>query len=317
MTTGFGKKVYLPDTTGASLPFPSFRKIFHGVSASMGIAWQLSEKLHLKINVGRGYRAPGITEFASNGLDPGAHIIYLGNRDFLPEFSLQEDIGLGYTGKDFSAVISLFNNNISQYIYLSQLSDANGNPVLDVQGNKTFQYQQSAAQLYGAELNIDFHPAIIKGFSMENAFSVVYGKNKKAAYQHMGYDGEFLPLMPPAKIASAISQEFYPGSKTISAIALRAELEYCAAQNRYLRLYNTETATPGYVLFGVSISTTIKFSKENSIYLQLQGANLFDKLYQSHLSRLKYFEYYTSSPNGSTGMYNMGRNICIKAILSF
>lgn len=317
MVTGFGKRVYLPDTTGAVLQFPAFRKTFHGLSASMGITCQLSEKIHLKFNIGRGYRAPGITEFASNGLDPGAHIIYLGNRNFLPEFSLQEDVGLGYTGKDLSAAISLFNNNVSQYIYLSQLSDANGNAVTDVQGNKTFQYQQSAAQLYGAELNINLHPAAIKGFSMENAFSIVYGKNKKNVYQHMGTDGEFLPLMPPAKIASYISQEFYPGSTTIPEITLKAELEYCAAQNRYLGLYNTETATPGYALFGMSISTTIKFAKNNRIYLQLQGANLFDKVYQSNLSRLKYFEYYTASPDGTSGMYNMGRNICIKAILSF
>jgi iron complex outermembrane receptor protein len=45
--------------------------------------------------------------------------------------------------------------------------------------------------------------------------------------------------------------------------------------------------------------------------------NLFDTAYQNHLSRLQYFEYYTASPNGKKGIYNMGRNICIKVIVPF
>ncbi len=50
----------------------------------------------MKINIARGYRAPSIAEIASNGLDPGAHILYLGNRNFIPEFNWQEDVGFLY-----------------------------------------------------------------------------------------------------------------------------------------------------------------------------------------------------------------------------
>ena len=53
------------------------------------------------------------------------------------------------------------------------------------------------------------------------------------------------------------------------------------------------------------------------LQFQLQANNLLDKTYQSNLSRLKYFEYYTQSPNSHLGIYNMGRNICLKAIVSF
>jgi iron complex outermembrane receptor protein len=45
--------------------------------------------------------------------------------------------------------------------------------------------------------------------------------------------------------------------------------------------------------------------------------NLFNKAYQSNLSRLKYFENYKQSPNGYSGIYNMGRNISFKVILPF
>ena len=316
-TTGFAKQVSPPDTAGAYLQFPAFTKTFNGTSLSIGTTYQLNEHESLKVNVAKGYRAPSITEFASNGLDPGAHIIYLGNRNFVPEFSFQEDIGADIYFNDFSASASLFNNNIDHYIYLSVLIDANGNAILDAQGNKTFQYQQAAAQLYGTELMLNIHPTTLKGFSFNNSFSVVYGYNKKHAYKNEGVEGEYLPLIPPMKLLSSINQNIKTKSKIFEEIKYKIEAEFGAAQNRYLALNNTETATLSYTLFNISVNTKINFSKRNAIQFQFQVNNLFDKAYQSNLSRLKYFEYYTHSTSGHFGMYNMGRNICIKAIVPF
>ena len=315
--TGFAKQVFSAGTAGAYLQFPAFTKKFNGTSLSMGATYQPNEYINLKVNVARGYRAPGITEFASNGLDPGAHIVYLGNRNFVPEFSLQEDIGADIHCKDFSVSVSIFNNNMQHYIYLSQLTDANGNAITDAQGNKTFQYQQASAQLYGMELLLNVPPAILKGFSFDNSFSMVYGYNRKKAYKNAGLNGGFLPLIPPMKLVSSIGQNIQTISKTIEEITGKIEAEYSAAQNRYLALTNTETATPAYTLFNISINTKINFSKNNTVVFQVQVNNIFDKAYQSNFSRLKYFEYYTQSPNNYIGMYNMGRNICVKAILSF
>lgn len=91
-TTAFGERAILPDTMGANLTFPSYQKKYRGWSGSLGCIVDLSKLVSLKASIGRGYRSPNITEMASNGLDPGAHIIYLGNRNFVPEFSLQEDL---------------------------------------------------------------------------------------------------------------------------------------------------------------------------------------------------------------------------------
>ena len=315
--TGFYKQVLTPDTAEAYLQFPSFNKTFTGISMSIGTTLQFSNHLSMKANIARGYRAPNITEFASNGLDPGAHIIYLGNRNFVPEFSLQEDIGADIFFNNISASLSLFNNNIAHYIYLSQSVDANGNPVINPQGNKTYQYQQASAQLYGMEITMDLHPASLKGFSFDNSFSLIYGFNRKASYKGKGLYGNYLPLIPPVKLLSSINQSIMTKSKTFEQINGKIEAEINGAQNRYLALNNTETATPAYTLFNISINTKINFTKNSDLLLQWQVNNLFDKAYQSNLSRLKYFEYYTQSPNGHLGMYNMGRNICIKAIVSF
>lgn len=314
--TGFGQQV-MGNQAGAYLQFPSFNKTFNGTSLSIGTTYQVNDQISLKANVARGYRAPSITEFASNGLDPGAHIVYLGNRDFKPEFSLQEDIGAELATRDVSATFSIFNNNIQNYIYLAQLVDANGVPAINAQGDKTYEYQQSTAQLYGIESTFSLHPAAWKGFSFDNSFSIIYGYNKKQQYHGQKTEGEYLPLIPPMRLLSSVNQDISLNSKLFTNLNLKAETELNAAQNRYLGLSNTETATPSYLLVNFAAGATIRYTKTYNLQLQLQVNNVFDKAYQSNLSRLKYFEYYADSPNGRSGIYSIGRNVGLKVICSF
>ena len=72
------------------------------------MTYEVNQHISLKANIARGFRAPNISEFASNGLDPGAHIVYLGNRNALPEFSLQEDAGMEMTYNDLSSLHQSF-----------------------------------------------------------------------------------------------------------------------------------------------------------------------------------------------------------------
>jgi iron complex outermembrane receptor protein len=314
---GFEHQVFLPDTTGARKQFSTFQKNFSGISLSLGGTLQVTEQISIKANIARGYRSPSITELASNGLDPGAHIIYLGNKNFEPEFSLEQDIGVIAEFRDISASVSIFNNSIENYIYLSQLADAQGNPVVDPQGNKTFQYQQASAWLYGVEASLDIHPSLLKGFQINSNFSFVRGYNLNKEFKNHGTNGEYLPFIPPMKLLSSVSQEIKPASAWINAINIKADIEYNADQNRYMGLYHTETFTPGYTLLNMSAGISINCSKKSIMQFQLQVNNIFDIVYQSNLSRLKYFEYYSSSPNGRSGIYGMGRNICGKVIMNF
>jgi iron complex outermembrane receptor protein len=315
-TTNFNSHVQGQNIAGAYLQFPAFSKTYHGLSLSLGSTYAINQQLNLKANIARGYRAPSITEFASNGLDPGAHIVYLGNRNFGPEFSLQEDLGIEANMADVSATLSIYNNNISNYIYLSQQVDGAGNAIVDAQGNKTYQYQQAKAQLYGVEATFGLHPVAWKGFAFDNSLAVTYGFNRNAAFKGKELQGEYLPLIPPLHLLTSISQElkFDGFFKTLN---LKAEADINAVQQRYLALNNTETFTAGYTLLNVSAGTSIQYSVNHKLQLQFQINNVFDKAYQSNLNRLKYFEYYNASPNGTAGIYNMGRSICVKAIVPF
>ncbi|TWI96636.1 iron complex outermembrane receptor protein [Mucilaginibacter frigoritolerans] len=315
-STGFFRQV--PNgTAGAVQQFPAFSLDFQGVSGSIGTTYQINDELSFKTNIARGYRSPNITEIASNGLDPGAHIVYRGNLGFKPEFSLQEDAGLSGTYPNFSFNVTAFNNYIQNFIYEDQEVDKNGNPVVIIPGNRTLQYQSTNAQLYGADATLNIHPEGWKAFHFDNAFSLVYGYNLNPKYKDAEVNGEYLPFIPPPRWLSSISYAVNTNGKTLPSITIKAENDLNLAQNRYLGLYQTETPTAAYDLVNLSVNGDIHYGKGHSIQCLLAVDNLLNTAYQNHLSRLQYFEYYTASPNGHLGIYNMGRNVVFKVIIPF
>ncbi|PWS29174.1 TonB-dependent receptor [Pedobacter yonginense] len=314
--TGFGEQAQASNPL-ANLQFPAFKKNYYGLSGSIGLTYNVSERLLIKANIARGYRAPNITEIGSNGLDPGAHIVYLGNRGFKPEFNLQQDIGLIAYLKDAELSLELFNNSIQNYIYQSRLTDANGNPVVIVPGNLTYQYQQSKARLYGAEISINLHPSNVKWLSVNNSLSYVVGlnKNEELLKKH-GADAKYLPFIPPLQIRSEIKATAQQNIGVFDKPYLRIDGAFYADQNRFYALDETETFTKGYSLFNIGIGSTLKTKNGKVLFDVLaQVDNIFNTAYQSNLNRLKYFEYYSESPNGRSGIYNMGRNISVKIIV--
>lgn len=315
--TGFDTHVTGLDTLGATLQFPSYSKVLQGLSASIGLSYFINQNWTVKANIGRGFRAPNITEIASNGLDPGARLIYLGNRNFVSEFSLQEDIALLLNTRNFSGEISIFNNNIQNFIYLALVADSNNQPLVDAQGNRTYQYKQAKAHLYGFETWLAFHPEKIKGLTVNGSFSCVYGFNREEKYRNKGIQGEYLSLIPPARLLVNTAYSFELKNQFLKSIRPVFEYEFNAKQNRYLAENNSETATPAYSLFNFQFALELKYFKSKTAQLQFQANNIFDTAFQSHLSRLKYFENYQQTPNNKRGIYSMGRNLCVKLILNF
>jgi iron complex outermembrane receptor protein len=316
---GFEQQIKLPDTAGAHLQFPAFKHVYKGISGSLGFTYNINERLLLKANIARGYRAPNITEIGSNGLDPGAHIVYLGDRGFNPEFSLQEDLGVISYLQDADLIAEFFNNQVDNYIYQAKLTDANGKPVIIVPGNSTYQYQQSKARLYGAEFTVNLHPRAVKWLAFNNSLAYVTGinQNKQLVAKSNGA-AKYLPFIPPLHVRSELKVTLQRAYGAFSKIYFKTEADAYAAQNRFYALDNTETATPGYTLINIGAGTTIKLRSEKTLCeFFFQVDNLFDTAYQSNLNRLKYFEYYTASPNGRLGIYNIGRNISFKAVFQF
>lgn len=318
-SSGFMEQVSLPDTTGATRNFAAYRHYFRGLSGSIGIVHNFSASLTLKTNIARGYRSPSIPEIGSDGLDPGAHIYYIGNRDFKPEYNWQADIGLFLSHADWDASLEFFHNRISNYIFFQKLFDASGQPLELVPGNFTYQYKQGSAALYGAEANISLHPKTLNWFRLQHNLSTITGINNDAdTRKRFGNDAKYLPLIPPFRTVTRLRFQLPDVGIRLKDIYLQAEIETHARQHRFYAVDNTETATPAYTLvnLGTGISWQNKKGKDQW-QLCINANNLFNIAYQSHQNRLKYFEYFQASPNGRSGIYNMGRNIAVKLLFSW
>jgi iron complex outermembrane receptor protein len=308
---GFDMQVNLPDTAMADQPFYRFDHTFSGISASFGATYNFTKKFLVKANLARGFRAPNIAEISANGVHPGTLIYQIGNTFFKPEFSLQGDLGISYRSDHISGDLDVFNNQISNYIYNQKLLNRLGQDSVIVKGNQTFKFQQAKAKLYGGEANLDIHP--YDWLHFENSISVTYALNKGGNGIHVNDSSRYLPFIPPLHTNTDIRANIKSKSKHFTSLYLKIGMEYYAKQDRVYSADNTETLTPGYVLYNAGVGVDITNTEGKVLVsINILGSNITDVAYQSHLSRLKYFEQYPNNPTGHSGIYNMGRNISFK-----
>ena len=311
---GFDMQVNVPDTAGATRVFQDYKHVFSGASGSFGATYNFSNNFLLKANVARGYRAPNISEISANGVHPGTNIYQIGNPDFKPEFSLQEDVGIFFSQSHFSGSLEIFNNNISNYIFNQKVLNHLGQDSIIVAGNQTFKYQQSTAQLYGGEFSLDIHPHPLDWLHFENSISVVYGINKGSENDSEKY----LPFIPPLHTYSDLRADIPKKMKHFSNMFVKAGVEVYAKQDRIFSAYGTETVTPGYTLLDAGFGTDVINKNGKTLFtFSILGNNLTNVAYQSHLNRMKYFEEYPGNGSGHNGIYNMGRNISLKLVVPF
>ena len=313
---GFDQVVTGNDTIGATHQFRDYKHIFSGFSGSIGATYNVSEKLLFKVNVARGFRTPNISEISANGIHPGTGFDQLGNPDFKPEFSLQEDVGIFYDDSHFSTSIEAFNNNINNYIFNEKLQSIHGGDSTIIQaGGKypVFKFQQTNAQLYGGETRLDIHPHPLDWLHFENTFSMVYALNLGGNGVKITDSTKYLPYIPPIHTTSELRAEFKKKIGCFANVYIKFGVQWYAAQNRAFLAYNTETKTSGYTLLNAGIGSNIKNKKGITLFIiGVFGTNLADVAYQSNMSRLKYFDNYHNNYTGRSGIYSMGRNISFK-----
>ncbi len=279
------------------LRFEALSKNFTGITGSLGVVWNVTDRINLRLNAARGFRAPTVSELSSNGVHEGSIQYELGNAGLKAEKSTQLDLGFDYTSHYVSLQASLFTNWIDDYIFLARLP-------YETDGYRTYQYREGDARLMGGEVSVDVHP--INPLHFENAFSYVRG-----IQLDQPDEAKNLPMMPAPKWTSDIRYEFPNFAKNhCGRTFLAFGMEYNFRQNKFYAVDNTETATPSYALFNLSAGMDLHIFGHNCIELTFSCQNLFDKAYQPHLSRLKYVD--TGSLTGRQGISAMGRNFCFK-----
>ncbi|GEP91086.1 TonB-dependent receptor [Chitinophaga terrae (ex Kim and Jung 2007)] len=294
-----------------SAKFTAFNRNFSNVSASAGLSYEASDRVTLKFNVARGFRAPNIAELSANGVHEGTIKYEYGNQDLKPEVSTQADAGIDFNTQHVSITANVFYNYINNFIFSRKLVNSQGSdsiPAVDNdEGFAAFKFQQTNAHLYGGEVMVDIHPHPIDWLHFENTFSYV-----RATTANGTDSTRYLPNIPAGRWLSELKGKF----KTVGKSPLRnayigLQMDLNMAQNNIFSAYQTETSTKGYTLLNAGLGTDF-VNKQNKTLFSLHFAvnNITDEAYQNHLSRLKYAP--VNEVTGRSGVFNMGRNFSVK-----
>jgi iron complex outermembrane recepter protein len=292
--------------------FSGADRSFQNVSASLGAVYSLTERLNIRANASRGFRAPTVPELSSNGVHAGTFRYEIGKADAQPEVAYQGDVGLTYENTDWYVDLSLFQNSISNYVFSERVQNRAGADSLFQGEIPVFRYAQGDARLQGLEGTVTYNPARARWFALTQTYSAVFGRNLSATAEGATY----LPFMPAPRWVTQLrlTRDRF-GNRLRNAYAT-LDVEVTQRQDRFLAAYNTETATPGYTLVHLGAGADITTNSKRTLFsVYLAATNLFDIIYQAHQSRLKYLD--PNPATGRMGVFNMGRNVSLKVVIPF
>ena len=266
----------IPGTQGY---FQAIDKKFQSFNSSLGFKTDLKKNLILRLNVASGFRAPNLAELTSNGVHEGSNRYEIGNVTLQNEQNFQTDLNVEYRNPHFELFVNGFYNHINNYIFIAP----NG---AVINGFNAYDYTQANANLYGGEAGIHFHPHPLDWLHITSSFESVTGKKQ---------NGDYLPLIPANKWNNSIKTEFKSTKYLKDSFAV-LNIEYTLPQNNPGQF---ETKSDDYTLINLGLGSKVTLGK-TAFEVNLNGNNLLNKTYISHLSRLK-----------PDGIPNIGRNIIL------
>ena len=185
------------------------------------------------------------------------------------------------------------------------MADAQQRPVV-IDGTPVYQFSSGDARILGGEVIVDVHP--VERLHIGNAFSYV-----NSVQLHQPAESRYLPFTPAPRWRADVRYELICNSRWVDHLYVKVEADCNLRQNHCYTANDTETPTPSYTLLNLYAGADIKSRGRRICTLALAGENLTDRVYQSHLSRLKYLD--TNPLTGRRGVYNMGRNVCLKLMV--
>ena len=231
------------------------------VSGSLGLLYRLTPHLNLVANAGRAFRAPTLLERYFFG--PHQNTVDIGNPNLKPEYSFNLDMGLKAKYAHFQGAVSLFRNEISDYIIKRQTG------VVDpVSGLEIDQWENvGRALLYGMEAQGEYD--LGAGFALFASVSYVRGKNDTASTD--------LPYIPPLRgnYGCRYRKQMQPDWE------LWTEFAGLTAA-RQGKVATWESPSGGYTTLTWSAGATFR----KNLRLTLMVANLTNKSYHDHLSTI-------------------------------
>ena len=301
-------------TPGGQVRFAGLNKTYSNPTASFGATYAVSSRWTVKVNLGRGFRAPSTPELSANGEHAGTFRYEIGSPNLRSETSWQGDLGINYESPSVNVTASLFQNRINNFTYSEKVLDRFGrDSIVDpTRPILTYRYNQGNAVLFGGEAQLSINPRSARWFHLTTSYSLVRSRNLSATIDSARY----LPFLPPPRVIGQLKfTKTEAGNRWRNLYAL-LEIEHNARQNQALLAYGTETQTPAYTLINFGAGSDMLTNQGQTLFsLYLTVQNVFDVAYQSHQNRLKYFG--VNEVTSRSGVFNMGRNVSVKVVVPF
>lgn len=297
---------------GGEVRFTGLNKSYSNPTASFGATYALSGRWTVKVNLGRGFRAPSTPELSANGEHAGTFRYEIGSPNLRSETSLQSDLGINYESPSVNVTASLFQNRINNFTYSEKVLNRFGrDSIVDpTRPILTYRYAQGNAVLFGGEAQMSINPRSARWFHLTTSYSLVRSRNLSATADSARY----LPFLPPPRVIGQVKFTKAEAGSHWRNLYAQVEVEHNARQDQALLAYGTETRTPAYTLINLGAGGDVLTSTSRTLFsLYLTVQNLFDVAYQSHQNRLKYFG--VNEVTGRAGVFNMGRNVSVKAVV--
>jgi iron complex outermembrane receptor protein len=230
----------------------------------------------VKVNIGTGWRAPGVNELYANGVHHGAAAVEIGNENLKPESNINTAVWWGIKPiKKMSGEIEIYQNIVENFIYLIPVQPA----TQTIRGAfPTFKYLQVNAMLRGIDLQLKCH--IADGLKANVKASYLYAINTVTNNR--------LTQMPQNTIEPSFVWE--PKLKSKQWNNLYVKVAYIIVAKAPSVSNDEDYIAPpdAYQLLNADAGISLKV-KQQQLNFGFSATNTLNTNYRAYLNRYKYF----------------------------
>ena len=239
-------------------------------SYGLQMSRQFNEKVSATINLASVERAPSGVELFMNGPHLATGRYEVGNPDLDTEKANSAELLLDYASDSFFGSFSIFTNDIDNYIYLRDETEAEHEVHADDHGGLiSANYLQQDAEFVGYEFEIGGVFAVAGG-----DLTLSYGLDSVSADFS---DNSNVPRINPDR--SIYTAAYSRGSLDASLVLKDVEAQTDIAAN--------EEMTAGYTMLNLNITNVFTLSNDVDLTVSVFGRNLMNEIARNHSSFVK------------------------------
>jgi iron complex outermembrane receptor protein len=249
-----------------------FSKDYNATSFAMSLSKDLNENFDLNITAGMVERTPSAMELFMNGPHLATGRLEIGNTALESEKSANFDATLSYEHEGVFGTVTLFKNDVADYIYLQDETEEaheEHDDEDDHGGLIKANYLQQNAQFVGYELQLGTVIELGNG-----DLTLSFGRDSVAGEFR---DDSNIPRMTP-------DRNIYGISYSENDLELKLNLKDVESQRD---IGTNETVTSGFNMLNFNAVKTFTFGKKQTARVSFFAKNLLDEVARNHSSFVK------------------------------